>query len=115
MRLKQAADFAVSLTQDTKSIKDLPQGADSLKEEMKQSVLKSLVGQLLYQDLTWLDLTFLISDLSRSFSKTLDERLGITEESKRANQKYYLLWHTQVNYWLVMLYECQLQPINWIW
>ena len=47
IRFKQTADFAVSLSQDTKSIKDLPQGVDSLTEKEKQSVLKSLVGQLL--------------------------------------------------------------------
>ena len=75
MRLKQMADFAVSLSQDTKSIKDLPQGVDSLMEEEKQSVLKSLVSQLLYLDLTRPDLAFLITDLSRSSSKTSDERL----------------------------------------
>ena len=45
MRLKQTADFAVSLSQDTKSIKDLPQGVESLTEEKKQSILKSLVSQ----------------------------------------------------------------------
>ena len=43
MCINQTADFAVSLAQDTKSIKDLPLGVDSLKEEEKQSVLKSLV------------------------------------------------------------------------
>ena len=48
-----------------------------MKEEEKQSVLKSLVGQLLYLDLTRPDLTFLITDLSRSSSKTLDERLHV--------------------------------------
>ena len=39
MHVKQTADFAVSLGQDTKSIKDLPPGVDSLKEEEKQSVI----------------------------------------------------------------------------
>ena len=77
MHVKQTADFAVSLRQDTKSIKDLPPSADSLKEEEKQSVLKSLVGQLLYLDLTRPDLTFWISDQARSSSKTLDERLHV--------------------------------------
>ena len=75
MHVKQTADFAVSLRQDTKSIKDLPPSVDSLKEEEKQSVLKSLVGQLLYLHLTRPDLTFLISGLARSSSKTSDERL----------------------------------------
>ena len=37
----------------------------------------SLVGQLLYLDLTRPDLTFLISDLARSSSKTSDERLRV--------------------------------------
>ena len=46
-------------------------------EEEKQSVLKSLNGQLLYLDLTRPDLTFLISDLARSSSKTSDERLRV--------------------------------------
>ena len=46
MCIKQTADFAVSLVPDTKSIKDLPPGVDSLKEEEKQSVLKSLVGHI---------------------------------------------------------------------
>ena len=64
MRLKQTANFAVSLSQDTMSIKDLYQGVDSLTEEKKQSILKSLVGQLLYLDLTRPDLAFLTSDLS---------------------------------------------------
>ena len=77
MRLKQTADFSVSFSQDTKSIKDLPQGVDSLTEEKKQSILKSLVGQLLYLDLTRPDLAFLISDLSRSSSKTSDEILRV--------------------------------------
>ena len=77
MRLKQTADFSVSFSQDTKSIKDLPQGVDSLTEEKKQSILKSLVGQLLYLDLTLPDLAFLISDLSRSSSKTSDEILRV--------------------------------------
>jgi hypothetical protein len=33
------------------SIKSLPAGANSLKEEEKQSLLKCLVGELLYLDL----------------------------------------------------------------
>ena len=52
-------------------------GADSLKEEEKQTLLKSLVGQLLYLDLTRPALAFLISDLARSSSKTTDERLRV--------------------------------------
>jgi hypothetical protein len=95
MCIKQTADFAVSLAQDTKSIKDLPPGVDSLKEEEKQSVLKSLVGQLLYLDLTQPNLIFLISELSRSSSKTSDERLHVArallKKSKRASQKNHLL------------------------
>ena len=55
--------------------KVFPLGADFLKEEEKQGVLKSLVGQLLY--LHRPDLTFLISDLARSSSKTSDERLRV--------------------------------------
>ena len=35
MHVKQTVDFAVSLGQDTKTIKDLPLGVDSLKEEEK--------------------------------------------------------------------------------
>ena len=77
IHVKQTADFAVSLRQDTKSIKNLAPGVDSLKEEEKQSVLKSLVGQLLYLDLTRRDLTFFISDIARSSSKTSDERLRV--------------------------------------
>ena len=77
MRLKQTANFAVSLSQDTMSIKDLSQGVDSLTEEKKQSILKSLVGQLLYLDLTRPDLAFLTSDLSWSSSKTSNERLHV--------------------------------------
>ena len=42
IRIKQTADVAVSLAQDTKSIKDLLPGVDSLKEEEKQNVLKSV-------------------------------------------------------------------------
>ena len=75
MHIKQTDDFSVHIRQDTKSIKNLPPGADFLKEEEKQGILKSLVGQLLYLDLTRPDLTFLISDLARSSSKTSDERL----------------------------------------
>ena len=78
MRLKQTANFAVSLSLDTKSIKDIPQGVDSFTEEKKQSILKSLVGQLVYLDLTRPDLAFLISDLSCSSSKTSEERLRVT-------------------------------------
>ena len=48
-----------------------------LEEEEKQGILKSLIGQLLYLDLTRPDLTFLISDLARSSSKTSDERLHV--------------------------------------
>ena len=77
MHVKQTEDFSVSIRQDTKSIKDLPPGVDSLKEEEKQGVLKSLVGQLLYLYLTRPDLTFLISDLAKSSSKTLNERLHV--------------------------------------
>ena len=77
MRLTQTGNFSVSMSQDTKSIKELPQGVDSFSEEKKQRVLKSLVGQLLYLDLTRPDLAFMISDLSRSSSKTLDERLSV--------------------------------------
>ena len=63
MRLTQSDDFTVSISQDTKSIKELPQGVDSFSEEKKRSFLKSLVGQLLYLDLTQPDLAFMISDL----------------------------------------------------
>ena len=75
MRLTQSDDFSVSITQDSKSIKELPVGVDSFSKEEKKSHLKSLVGQLLYLDLTRPDLAFMISDLSRSSSKTSDERL----------------------------------------
>ena len=77
MHITQADDFSVHIKQDTKSIKSLPAGADSLKEEEKQTLLKSLVGQLLYLDLTRPDLVFLISDLACSSSKTTDERLRV--------------------------------------
>jgi hypothetical protein len=77
MHIKQTDDFSVHIKQDTKSIKNLPPGEDFLKEEEKQGILKSLVGQLLYLDLTRPDLTFLISDLARSSSKTSDERLRV--------------------------------------
>ena len=36
MRLKQTDNFSVSLSQDTKSVKDLPQGVDSFTEGKKQ-------------------------------------------------------------------------------
>ena len=52
MHIKQTDDFSVHIKQDTKSIKSLPPGADFLKEEEKQGILKSLVGQLLYLELT---------------------------------------------------------------
>ena len=57
--------------------KSPPPGADSFKEEEKQAILKSLVGQLLYLDLTRPDLTFLISDLARSSYKNSDKRLCV--------------------------------------
>ena len=75
MHIKQTDDFSMHISQDMKSIKSLPAGADSLKEEEKQTLLKSLVGQLLYLDLTRPDLAFLISDLACSLSKTMGERL----------------------------------------
>ena len=42
MHIKQGDDFSVHIKQDTKSIKNLPTGADSLKEDEKQTLLKSL-------------------------------------------------------------------------
>ena len=77
MHLEQADDFSVRISQDSKTVKSLPPGVDSLPEEEKQVLLKSLVGQLLYLDLTRPDLAYLISDLARSSSKTTDERLRI--------------------------------------
>ena len=68
--------FFCEYIQDTKSIKELLQGVDSFSEEKKRSFLKSLVGQLLYLDLTR-PIAFMISDLSRSSSKTSDERLRV--------------------------------------
>ena len=44
--------ISMSLSQDTKSIKDLPTDVDSFTEEKKPSVFKSLISQLLYLDLT---------------------------------------------------------------
>ena len=38
MHIKQTDDFSVHIWQDTKSIKNLPQGADFLKEEEKQGI-----------------------------------------------------------------------------
>jgi hypothetical protein len=35
MHIKQTDDFSVHISQDTKSIQNLPTGADSLKEEEK--------------------------------------------------------------------------------
>ena len=64
MRLTSSDYFSVNITQDTNSIKELTQGVDSFSEEKKRSFLKSLVGQLLYLDLTQPDLAFMISDLS---------------------------------------------------
>ena len=67
----------VHITQDLKTVNSLPPGVDSLPEEEKHTLLKSLVGQLLYLDLSRPDLAFMISDLARSSSKTTDERLRI--------------------------------------
>ena len=64
-------------TEDSKTVNSLPPGVDSLPEEEKQTLLKSLVGQLLYLDLSSPDLAFMISDLARSSSKTMDERLRV--------------------------------------
>ena len=77
MHLEQSDDFSVRITQDSKAVKSLPPGVDSLPEEEKHTLLKSLVGQLLYLDLSRPDLAFMISDLARSSSKTTDERLRI--------------------------------------
>ena len=54
-------------------------GVDSILEEKKKGLLKSLVSQLLYLDLTRPDLAFMISDLSHSSSKTSDERLRVAK------------------------------------
>ena len=40
MRLTQSNDFSMSISQDTKSIKELPVGVDSFLEEEKKSLLK---------------------------------------------------------------------------
>ena len=78
MRLTQSDDFFFcEYIQDTKSIKELLQGVDSFSEEKKRSFLKSLVGQLLYILRPDTTLAFMISDLSRSSSKTSDERLRV--------------------------------------
>jgi len=70
MHLEQSDDFSVRITQDSKAVKSLPPGVDSLPEEEKHTLLKSLMGQLLYLDLSRPDLAFMISDLARSSSKT---------------------------------------------
>ena len=63
-------EYSVSISQDTKSIMDLLSWVGSLTEEKKAGLLKLLVGQMLYLDLTQPDLTYMISALSRSSSKT---------------------------------------------
>ena len=86
MKLTQWDDFSVSITQDAKSIKELPVGVDSFSEQKKKSLLKSLVSQLLYLTLpyeTWLSLydiwliTFLFKDIGR---KTPSSK-GFTQKS----------------------------------
>ena len=67
MHVKQTEDFSVSIRQDTKSIKDLPPGCRFLEGR----------GETRCLDLTRPDLTFLISDLAKSSSKTSDERLRV--------------------------------------
>ena len=106
MRLKQTANFAVSLSQDTK---DLPQGVDSFTEEKKQSVLKSLVGQLLYLDLTRPELAFLILDLSHSSSKTLDERLRVASALLREREPAKSIIWTEIKRSTLDL-RCYLTP-----
>ena len=76
MKVVQSSDYSVSISQDTKSIKDLPDGVGSLTEEEKAGLLKQLEGQMLYLDLTRPDLMISV-DLSRSSSKTPDERLEV--------------------------------------
>ena len=53
MKLTQSDDFSLSITQDAKSIKELPVGVDSFSEQKKKSLLKSLVSQLLYLTLPY--------------------------------------------------------------
>ena len=77
MRIVQSLDFSMSISQDSKAIKDLPAGAGSLTEEKKVGLLKQLEGQMLYLNLTRPDLTYMISDLSSSSFKTPDERLMV--------------------------------------
>ena len=98
MRLTQSDDFSVSITKDTKSIKELPVGVDSFSEEEKKSLLKSLVGQLLYLDLTRPDLALMISDLSHSSSKTSDERLRVVKALlKRVREPAKSIIYTETN------------------
>jgi hypothetical protein len=70
MRLTQSDDFSVSISQDTKALKELTVGVDSFSEDKKKSLLKSLISQLLYLDLTQPDLAVMISHSSCSSSKT---------------------------------------------
>ena len=48
----------MSISQDTKAIKDLLAGAGSLTEENKAGLLKQFIGQMLNLDLTQPDLTY---------------------------------------------------------
>ena len=98
MRLTQSDDFSVSISQDTKSIKELPVGVNSFSEEEKKSLLKSLVGQLLYLDLTRPDLAFMIPDLSCSSSKTSDERLRVVKVLlRRVKESAKSIIYTETN------------------
>ena len=67
MKIVQTVDFSMSLSQDTKTIKDLPAVVGSLMVKKKVELLRQLVGLTTRSVLYSLDLTYMISDLSRFF------------------------------------------------
>ena len=74
LHIKQTDDISVHIRQDTKSIKSLPPGCRFFEGRGETGCFE-VSGRS--TTVPRPDMTFLISDLARSSSKTLDERLRV--------------------------------------
>ena len=74
LKIAQSLDFFVSLSQDTKAFKVLQSCGRILDGKESRN---NKTGQFLYLDLTRPDLKYMVSELSRSSSKTPDVRLVV--------------------------------------